>query len=80
MHELCFFSLIEDWEDVFLVRELLLHQGRVRHQGHQDDRVDGPHRDGHRKGGRNKKLFVKLEAVAFPFKTRPQLLLIAFYR
>ena len=37
-------------EDVLLVGELLLHQGRVRHQGHQDDRVDGPHRDGHRQG------------------------------
>ena len=46
-------SCKNDWllsRDVVLVRELHLHQGCVRHQGLQDDRVDGSHRDGHIQG------------------------------
>ena len=35
---------------VFLERELLVHQGCVRHPGQQDDRVDGPRWDGHSEG------------------------------
>ena len=37
-------------QDVFLERELLIHQGCIRHEGQQDDRVDGPCRDGHSEG------------------------------
>merc|ERR1712233_159348 len=37
-------------QDVFLERELLVHQGCIRHEGQQDDRVDGPCRDGHTEG------------------------------
>ena len=38
------------FQHVFLERELLVHQGCVRHQSQQDDRVDGPRRDGHTEG------------------------------
>ena len=43
---------------VFLERELLVHQGCVRHPGQQDDRVDGPRWDGHSEGVRLQGLHV----------------------
>ena len=43
-------SSSSSFQDVFLERELLVHQGCIRHEGQQDDRVDGPRRDGHTEG------------------------------
>merc|ERR1712142_31719 len=47
---------IKSWRDVFLVRELFLYKGCVRHEGLQDGRVDGPRRDGHHQGYGHKSL------------------------
>ena len=43
-------SSSSSFQDVFLERELLVHQGCIRHEGQQDDRVDGPCGDGHTEG------------------------------